>query len=413
MSFIENILHLRQGTINSSWGRLLCEAFRLQPEGFDSLPYTLGIALEPAILTETALITGQSVIDLENLQYTSSGPISRLQHLINEIHHTTPLQQLNIVYALASLVRYSLAENIYNQIDCSVFNPETKFHYLRAGIVLASIKNNNKHLKKVFYKLVNLIENFSLPLTYKIASAVLAILASVKNSILTSKELEWFIEMGRSSINVLNNNPVTLDEMGALSSYWRALALLQFNLGKKDEVSQSLYKAEYYVNIMQPRSTFDQDLQNYYFHGVYQALLKEQTHSGNYEAAIYTAKTLIDFDPQWTISYHNAAECYLLQNDYPKALELLLQARRIGMPRLIYTQFMIAYVLEKMERYEESIKEYQQTLALDAGNISSAVNGYLVAKKIKHSQTKYFKNFFNEWSQRGELSEEVQHLIRE
>jgi tetratricopeptide (TPR) repeat protein len=414
-SFLDLILDLKLDITkkHSSWEKCVYYSFENQGKDFNKLPYTLGQTLELGIIDEISLYTKISAENLETLHYQSDGPIVLLQDMLIHSHSLTPIQQLNFCYALTAIARYATASDLFKKIPFDALNPREKLYYYFLSITLFQTFEINEEVTKSANEIKTLLQSFSFNDNDIIASAALSIISFAKNFFGNKEIISWFIQYAEKPIERLMHSSETKD-LAILSGYYRAFAMLPASQKNKIATCEAMSTARHYAASITPQSPLEHAVKDYYLRSCYQSWVKEHLYIyQDVEQAQKYADQLIDFDAYWSISYIEAAECYLQGKNYQQALALYQHAKTLGLPRLVYSQYMVAYCHELLEQIDSALTEYKNTLALDAGNVSAAVNGFLLAKKHRHTLKTYFNAYIVEWDSQGVLPAAAKELLKE
>lgn len=146
---------------------------------------------------------------------------------------------------------------------------------------------------------------------------------------------------------------------------------------------------------------------------VYESKLKEMLYvARDIEKARRVADELINFDPHWSISYHEAAEVEMKDGEWQRALQRFQQAYDVGFPRRTYSQYMIGACNQQLGNFDKALAAFKSTLLLDSTNISAGVAGYGVARKHLPEWMSFFKSYIDAWEAGGLMTEEYRGLIQ-
>ncbi|OGT54026.1 MAG: hypothetical protein A3F17_07510 [Gammaproteobacteria bacterium RIFCSPHIGHO2_12_FULL_41_15] len=408
--FLRLLLHLQYTPeMASNWEKFCYYSFLSQPATVDRIPYTIGHLLEPGLVDELALLTHVPAHELEFLNYETQGPISVLKDMLTNTEKLNEIQKINLCLALNSLARYVAAKEVFDLININNLKFQEKFYYYNIQLlfndVIGSINTEN-----TFFNLKNILEINSVPEEEIVTTCASVILYGNKGAhIIKNNLFEWFIDSAKKYVKTIENN-ADFHSLSLLSGFYRVYAMTLSN--NLQATRQSMQLALNYAMQLQPSNLLEEAVKTYYIRTNYQSTLKEHmflTH--DYEKAEEAIIRLIEVDKNFSVSYIEAAEFYLHRKQYEKALEYYQRANIIGPPRYIYSQFMLGFCYEQLNDYDQAINQYQQTLLLDPSNVSSAVNGYLLAKKQHHNTLSYFKSLLQIWNQKNLLPSEALQLV--
>ncbi|WP_106767113.1 tetratricopeptide repeat protein [Paenibacillus faecalis] len=410
-AFLRAILHLENShNISSNWSKGVCISF--EHHNFDNVPYNLMQLLDPSTLFEVSVITKIEHADIENLNYEVQGPLNKLKWLVNNVNFATPIQKLNICYSLCSIARYKLASNIFEQIDLNRLYPNEKFYYYMLSFILKNRNNPFESVDKEFENIKALIEEGYLSDIEIISVSSQANTWKIKSSALNNDLYKWFVGKGFKLAEELSDN-IFASQLSK-SHFYRSVAMIPAAENDLDNTRKYMDLSYKYAEMAEPKSEIQKIQRSDALKTYFESSLKEFAYlHKDYDKAEDIAKKLIEIDPNWSISYLEAAEVNMLFDNYNNALSYIKRAQEIGLPRVVESQFLLGYCYEKLEDYTQAVEAYKNTLALDPLNISAAVNGYLISKKlVSKSEETYFKSILNAMDENNHLNNEYKEMLQ-
>jgi tetratricopeptide (TPR) repeat protein len=124
------------------------------------------------------------------------------------------------------------------------------------------------------------------------------------------------------------------------------------------------------------------------------------------DTAEAAAMSLVNQDRNWSVSYHELAEVYLLQEKHHSALAAYDSAIAAGMPRLSLSQFMRGSCLFHLGEMEEALEMFDHVLSIDEDNIAAGLNGWKISRKTNRNDQERYNQRIDAWQERGLLSRE-------
>ncbi len=313
---------------------------------------------------------------------------------------------------MASIARYQLAAEVLAKVEPRKLLPEQRFLYYFARFVVGNRSASADVFEADFLKLKELIEQNVVTPRRILLAASFAIVWRAKTEAISSELDDWFVARGLAVAEQLANSTMFADQI-ALSGFYRAYAMIPAAVGDAPTTRALMLKAEHYAKIAEPKSRVAEVAAVDARKTVLESALKEFLYvAKDLEKAEAVGRELIALDPNWSISYHELADVLMCQERYTEALELYQKALAIGLPRVTYSQFMIGQCLEIIGREAEALAAFQSTLALDETNISAAISGFNLAKRISPSEFPGFAALIAKFDAAGQLQPEHKEMMQ-
>ncbi|MFS0555029.1 tetratricopeptide repeat protein [Brevibacillus sp. 179-C9.3 HS] len=409
-AFVSSILHFQEsGNHQSNWTRGVCKALAIH--NFDQVPYYIGQVMESSVLYEVAMETGLTVEAIEALDYETSGPMKKVKWLYDELEYLTEIQKVNLANCLTAVSRFQLAEKVFAKINPERLFPYEKHNYYMLSFILKNRANAAEKRDFEFTKIKEIIEAVNLPETTRLSAAGLAIVWEMKTGSVGTDLHNWFVRLGQETAKSIEASGDFRNRI-ALSTFYRAYAMIPAENHDVTGTRQAMEKAFMYASQTEAKTPMQEVIRTDAIKTVHESELKEYLYlSRDYDKAEQAGEKLIALDPYWSISYQEMAEVYMETDRYDKALDMYKKAREIRLPRLIESQFMVGYCLQKLGREEEALAEYQTTLRMDNQNIGAGVNGYNLAKLMGHASLSFYQDYLDAWESAGILQDDHKELI--
>ncbi|MDX8360675.1 hypothetical protein [Cytobacillus sp. IB215316] len=404
-AFLSAILHLKEvDNISSLWTQGVCRTIEHE------IPFHLGQVLEPSTLVEVSRVTQLPLEKILKLDYETSGFMRDIKDNISNMSSLSSIEKLILSYRLTYIARYDLAISIFSSINIDDLVVQNKIQYYFLKFILQNRQNQNQH-EKEFTKMMELFEVHTLPESQILMVCSNAIVWKLKAKSIGEKLFNWFVEYGLKTAESLGEGR-DFKEHIALSQFYRAYAMIPAEDLLINETRKEMEKSLYFANLAVPKNSWQEYRKSDAIKTIYESELKEHLYvSKNLQAAEKAGRNLLSLDPNWSISYHEVAEVFLASNQVEKALEMFEKSLHVGLPRLIFTQYMIGHCLGTLKREEEAIDAFVKTLKLDTYNISAGINGYNFAKKLNHHTEGIFKSFLDKWEEKGVLEAKHKEFI--
>ncbi|WP_340611370.1 tetratricopeptide repeat protein [Xenorhabdus bharatensis] len=409
-SLVEATLYYNRVEVKESiWSRATCLA--LTSHNFDMNGYVITQAMEFSLLKEIAEKVHIPYIDVVNFNYECSGPGNALQWLLSMKMYLPDIQKLNLARALITTARYHLAQDILSMINPVKLSPEQKVTYLITSFITRNRLEPEVNCTDLFGKIKQLIEEKKISEENTLEVASLAIVWHLKTGTIDSQTYEWFRQCGQSVAEKITERK-TFKAMLALSSFYRAYAMVPAAINDISKTRFLMLKSQHFADILEPGSELETALAETAKKTVLESSIKEMMYvSQQWDAAEEYATKLVAFDPHWSVNYQELAEVYLKKNKYAKALEQYQNAKQVGLPRVTFTEYMIGVCHEYLGDHQEAINSFKNVLAMDETNISAGLSGYQISSKYDLGSKDYFHDFINRWNEQGFLTPKHKEMI--
>ncbi|SFS95619.1 tetratricopeptide repeat protein [Marininema halotolerans] len=407
-AFLSAILHLKEVDHRSNiWTKSVTRSYA--SHNFNRIPYHLGQLLEPSVLHEVSHETGISVSQLKMVDYETQGPMREIQDRIARQSDLSPVEKLNVVYCLVSLSRYERAVDILSTLHPDQLRQEDQIYL---SFIQFLIKNRlSLPYQSDFIAMREALGQKNLSDVMRLKVCTQAIVWELKQKALGEELYTWFVNEGLKTCDRLKEKEA-LSEQLALSSFYRAYAMIPAAKQLVKETREEMEKALYFAKAAKPSNPLESCRKLDAMKTCFESELKEHLYlSKDYEQAERAGFDLIQTDPDWSISYHELAEVYMKVNKLEEALAMFQKSKEIGLPRTTFTHFMMGYCLGELHREDEAIDAFIHTLTIDPTNLSAGINGYNLAKKIGHAQEDTFKSYLTKWEEAGILKDEHKQVL--
>lgn len=398
------------GAHKTNWSRSVCAG--LTEQNFDEVPYRVPQLLEPSALLEVAQKYGIGADELEYLSYAPRGPVSKLKWLVDMLDWAPPVQRLSIAQCLAATCRYRYAHEVLEKVPYARLFPDQRVTYHLTRFAIQNRLEITTSHQEDFKALQALIQSSEVPPARVLDICSQAIVWKLKGNAIGDELNLWFIGAGEAAAKPIATSSEPMD-LVSLSSFYRGLAMVPAAQGDVSKTRQYMQLAEHYADavIASPKGSSIPAREAR--KTVYESTLKEMLYvAGDVEQARQVAEALIEYDPYWTISYHEAAEVEMQDGEWQRAAERFEQACEIGFPRQTYSQYMIGACNQKLGKFDEALHAFKNTLVLDATNLSAGIAGYTVAREHLPELKGFFKSYLDSWETEGLLTEDYREIIR-
>jgi len=398
------------GESRTNWSQSICAG--LADHNFDEVPFRMPQLLEPSTLAEVACRYALPVSEIEFFSYELAGPVTKLRWLADMLKWATPVQQLSLTQCLAASCRYHFAFRILTQISYDRLQPDQRVtYYLTRFAICNRLEMSSSH-QNDFLALKSLVLAHHLPPARVLDICSQAIVWKMKNDAITDDLYEWFVGNGKVAVSeIASSNALT--DLVSLSSFYRGLAMVPAAIGDAPRTRQYMLLAEHYAEVIMQSEDRGTIAAREARKTVYESKLKEMLYVAcDIEAAREVANELVLYDPNWSISYHEAAEVELKDKEWKAALECFENAYHIGFPRITYSQYMIGACHQKLTNFDQALNAFKNTLSLDATNISAGIAGYNIAKTHMPEALPLFRSYIDTWKSTGLLEHSYLELIQ-
>lgn len=396
--FIESLMQLSNTSHQSNnWTTGVVLGF--ENHNFDQLPYFQTQVFEPSILFELSRFTNISLNKIENLDYSLTGNnIKILKWLLDNLKYVTPVQKLNLSYALSSIGRYKLADSVFNQIIPSQLLHHERVYYYFQKFVIKNRTGQGHNCQEEFMYIKEILENNSLSVGTYIFFSAQAIVGYQKSKFITEDLYQWYLNVGLVSVEKIKNTN-SFGEIHALSNFYRAYAMVPAEKGDIKKTRELMEKCFYYANCLEVNNEMTEVIKTDVLKTYYESTIKEQMYiTKDLEKAEEAAQKLVSLDPNWSISHQELGDVYYQQGYLQKALEEYKTSKTLLLPRYSIALFKEANCLEKMGETYQAIEVYKDLLKFDSLNISAGINGLKLSKDIENKESiLFFKNYTSNW----------------
>ena len=211
------------------------EQFEMKPT--TSYGYLFAQVFEPYVLTEIAELEGTAPELLEALEVGSTPELDTLRQRIAERQSLSPVEAVNTAAALISISRFALAELLLNAAEQARTDHRDKFEIAMLWFVIHNRHAEYDHMAADLLTMRRLIETGPLHRERKLDAASQAIVWHLKVKVLSATDFEWFLNLGRQIAET------GLVDDGALSSWYRAVAMVPAAKGDKDTTREVMMAA--------------------------------------------------------------------------------------------------------------------------------------------------------------------------
>ncbi|WP_445374347.1 tetratricopeptide repeat protein [Photorhabdus tasmaniensis] len=409
-SLIEATLYYNRTNVRESiWSEATCLA--LTHHNFDMNGYVITQALEPSFLKEVSDTVNIPYTMVENFTYPCKGPGNALQWLLSMKLHLPDIQKLNLARALITTARYRLAQAILAEINSQKLHPEQKITYLITRFIVGNrlgIHANHTHL---FENIRTIIETEKISEESILEATSLAIVWYLKTKAICPATYVWFETCGKCVAESILKSE-TFKAKLALSSFYRAYAMVPAAISDPSTTRILMLKAQHFAESLEPQNDLEAALAATAKKTVLESAVKEMLYvSQDFDAAEQYGLELVSLDPHWSTNYQELAEVYIKKNEYEKALEQYHNAKHVGLPRAILTEYMIGVCHAYLDNSVAAINAFKSVLRADVTNISAGLSGYKVASKNDLSSKEYFRDFLERWDGQGLLTKEHKEMM--
>lgn len=383
------------GTHQTNWSKSVCAGFAQQ--NFDEVPFRVPQLLEPSALSEVAQQHAIGVDELEFFSYEIEGPAVKLKWLIDMQKWAPPVQKLSLAQCLASSCRYRFAKKILAQIPYAALYPDQRVTYQLTHFAIHNRLEIKTSHQEEFIALKALLQEHQITPARVLDVCSQAIVWKIKGNIIDNELSQWFIATGeRTAKKIATSNE--LDELISLSSYYRGLAMIPAAKGDITATRHYMILAENFAEAALSNKKSTNIAGREVRKTVYESKLKEMLYvAHDIESARCVAAQLLAYDPDWSISYHEAGEIEVIDRQWQRALELYQMAYNIGFPRLTFSQYMVGACHQQLGQFELALEAFKSTLLIDSTNISAGVAGYHIARQHLPEALPLFKSYLDAW----------------
>ncbi|MDR6676244.1 tetratricopeptide repeat protein [Pseudomonas oryzihabitans] len=397
------------GSHQTNWSRSVCAG--LAEQNFDEVPYRVPQLLEPSALREVAQRYSIKASDLEFFCYPTAGPMAKVKWLADMLEWAPPVQRLSLAQCLAASCRYRFANQVLAKIPYDSLFPDQRITYHLTRFAIQNRLEITESHQEDFSALKILLQSYQLPSAKVLDVCSQAIVWKLKGNAIGDDLNKWFIETGEAAARQIAKSREPAD-LVSLSSFYRGFSMLPAARGDVLATRKYMLLAENYAEMVIGGDKRESIPAREARKTVYESKLKEMLYiARDVEKARCVAKELINFDPHWSISYHEAAEVEMEDGEWQRALRLFQQAYDIGFPRHTYSQYMIGACDQQLGNFDKALASFEKTLLLDSTNISAGIAGYNVARQHLPECTSFFKSYIDTWEASGLITQEYRELI--
>jgi len=398
------------GAYPTNWSRSVCAG--LAEQNFDEVPYRVPQLLEPSTLVEVAQRHSIGVDELEFFSYPMDGPVAKVKWLADMLEWAPPVQKLSLAQCLAASCRYRFANQVLVSVSYDKLFPDQKVTYHLTRFAIQNRLEITASHQEDFTALKALLQSHRMSPARILDVCSQAIVWKLKGNAIGDELNKWFIEAGEMAAKQIaaSHEPV---DLVSLSSFYRGLAMVPAARGDVLTTRKYMLMAENYAEAVIGSEKGQGIPAREARKTVYESKLKEMLYvARDLESARRVADELISFDPNWSISYHEAAEVEMKDGQWQRASQRFQEAYDIGFPRRTYSQYMVGACNQKLGNFDEALAAFKSTLLLDTTNISAGVAGYSVARQHLPESLSFFKTYIEAWDAEGLITEEYRGLIR-
>ncbi|MCT8343574.1 hypothetical protein LG003_12165 [Photorhabdus kleinii] len=409
-SLIEATLYYnRTGVMESIWSKATCLA--LTYHNFDMNGYVITQALEPSFLKEVSDTVNIPYMMVENFTYPCKSPGDALQWLLSMKPYLPDIQKLNLARALITTARYRLAQEILAEINSQKFHPEQQMTYLITRFIADNRLGIHANHTYLFENIRTIIETEKISEENILEVASLAIVWYLKTKAIDPVTYEWFEACGKCVVERIIKRE-TFKAKLALSSFYRAYAMVPAATGDSSATCALMLKAQHFAESLEPQNDLEEALAATAKKTVLESSIKEMLYvNQDFDAAEQYGLELISLDPHWSINYQELAEVYIKKSEYEKALKQYKNAKHVGLPRATLTEYMIGVCHAYLGDSVAAVDAFKRVLQADVTNISAGLSGYKVASKNDLSSKEYFRDFLERWDAQGLLTKEHKEMM--
>jgi len=353
----------------------------------DHYGYLFAQVFEPHVLAEIAALEGISRARLEQLEAGLGARIDSLRADIVRAAAMTPVEAVNVAAALISISRFGLAAHLLDTIDPATCDERDIFEIEMLRFVIANRLSDVRSAQRAFREMRRIAETARLPAERVIDAAGQAVVWHMKSRMIDRATFDWFLGFGN---RLIADGDV---EAGAKSSWYRAIAMIPASRGDGDRTRALMLRA---------RSAGEESLRArpraYELHLLktyHESALKEYLYlTGDRDAALAEAHSLITLDPHWSPSHGEEAEIHLRFGDWEAAATCFERAGRMGPPFVGHHLFCAAQAWERAQAKQRALAIYADLLDLDDRNLSVVVAGVRLERRLGKSGEQIFEAAF-------------------
>ena len=409
--FLSTVLYLKNTNNNpTNWAKSNVLSF--ENHSFDDVPYYQSQLIDESVNFEIARSLNLNVDDVRNLNYASdSSNFKIVKWLLENINYVTPVQKLNLSFVLSSIGKYHMANTVMEKIDIQKLLPKEQAYYYLQDFLLNNRLGSKSSFDEEFYKIKDILENTIFTQSAEMVFVTQVIAWFTKNKSFSYGIYKWFLERGELNEKILKNND-DFNSLLALSNYYRAKAMIFMETKSKVDMRETMQRALEAANLLTPGTEIGATKKIEALKTYYESSSKEYAYYHNdLESSIRSLEVMEALDPMWSVTFQEKGDIFshfgykgLAIKEYDKALNL-------GGPNYIFTLFKKTLVHEEMNNYSEAVEGYKNILFLDNLNLSSAINGFKLSKKVSREDEKYFVNIIDDLSSKGLISKDIKEEV--
>ncbi len=398
------------GVHQTNWSRSVCAG--LAEQNFDEVPYRVPQLLEPSTLVEVAQRHAISVNELEFFSYGMDGPVAKLKWLADLREWAPPVQKLSLAQSLAASCRYRFANQVLAEVPYDALYPDQRVTYHLARFAIQNRLEMQSSHQDDFTALKALMQAHRLSPARVLDVCSQAIVWKIKGNAIDDELNRWFIGTGEAAVKQIASSATPAD-LVSLSSFYRGLAMVPAARGDVATTRQYMLLAEEYAEAVLRGERGGSIEAREARKTVYESKLKEMLYvARDVESARRVADELLAYDPDWSISYHEAGEVEVVDRQWQRALQRFQKAYDIGFPRVTYSQYMIGACHQQLGNFDQALDAFKSTLLLDKTNISAGIAGYEVARQHSPEVLPFFKSYIDTWETDGLLPDDYRGLVQ-
>ncbi len=349
----------------------------------DSYGYLFAQVFESYVLAEIAELENVEITQLTNLEIGDSSAIQILRSAVANHDVISPMEAVNFAAALISISRFDLADLLLQSASRKPTMNRDQFEISMLHFVIENRRGNNDKMRHFLLEMRKQIEVGNLPLERQIDAASLAVVWHMKLGILKDTDFKWFSSLGTT---LATTNKI---ESGALSSWYRAVAMIPAAKGDKVATRETMLAARRAADItmkIRPRAYEAHFLKTYH-----ESSIKEHMFvTGDYQAAIREGESLLSLDPVWSISFGEVAEVHRHFGDFSTAATYFEEGACCGPPYVGHHIYSAATCHEAAGELNRALELYVRLLGMSPNNKAVIISGAKLARKIRHESFELF-----------------------
>ncbi|MFB6815397.1 hypothetical protein ACFCV8_12735 [Streptomyces sp. NPDC056347] len=348
--------------------------------------YLFAQVFEPNVLHETAVLEGMPYDALAELHHQPTPETAHLAELAAHEGELSVVEQVNLAAALISISRFELSARILKLAAPRAAGGRESFEVWMLAFVVANRCDQKADSATAFQRMREAIEAGQIPPDRTLDACAQAVVWHMKpgGGHIAQDDFCWFLAHGRE----LTETPHELDP-GAVSSWYRALAMVPAAKGRADETRAFMLRARDAADSTlsrRPRAYEKHLLKTYH-----ESSLKEHMYvTRDVDRAAESGHALIALDPAWSPSYGELAEAYAHFGQLTEAAAMYDKAVELGPPYYGHHLLRAAKTHEKAGNFERALAHYGALSCLVPDNAEVLTAGRDLATSLSHESRRHF-----------------------